>query len=62
MENSTIQELNAEADRIIGNRLLPAKSRKNRKLKRKNPKLNGNPKNIIISITALSTLKNLNNI
>ena len=29
---------------------------------RKNPKLNGNPKNIIISISALSTLKNLNNI
>ena len=28
MENSIIQELNAEADRIIGNRLLPAKSRK----------------------------------
>ena len=28
MENSIIQELNAEADRIIGNTLLPAKSRK----------------------------------
>ena len=28
MKNSIIQELNAEADRIIGNRLLPAKSRK----------------------------------
>ena len=28
MENSIIQELNAEVDRIIGNKLLPAKSRK----------------------------------
>ena len=28
MENSILQELNAEAERIIGNRLLPAKSRK----------------------------------
>ena len=28
MENSIIQELNAEADRIIGNTLLPTKSRK----------------------------------
>ena len=28
MDNSIIQELNAEADRIIGNRLLPAKFRK----------------------------------
>ena len=28
MENSIIQELNAEADRIIGNKLLPAKFRK----------------------------------
>ena len=28
MENSIIQELNAEADRINGNKLLPAKSRK----------------------------------
>ena len=28
MENSIIQELNAEADRIIGNKLLPAKSQK----------------------------------
>ena len=28
MENSIIQEINAEADRIIGNKLLPAKSRK----------------------------------
>ena len=27
MENSNIQELNAEVDRIIGNTLLPAKSR-----------------------------------
>ena len=27
MENSIIQELNAEANRIIGNKLLPAKSR-----------------------------------
>ena len=27
MENSIIQELNAEADRIIDNTLLPAKSR-----------------------------------
>ena len=27
MENSVIQELNAKADRIIGNTLLPAKSR-----------------------------------
>ena len=27
MENSIIQELNAEADKIIGNKLLPAKSR-----------------------------------
>ena len=57
MENSIIQELNAEADRTV-----PILIFKNPKLKRKNPKLNGNPKNIIISITALSTLKNLNNI
>ena len=28
MENSIIQELNAEADRIIGHKLLKAKSRK----------------------------------
>ena len=28
MKNSILQELNAEADRIIGNKLLPAKSRK----------------------------------
>ena len=28
MENSIIQGLNAEADRIIGNKLLPAQSRK----------------------------------
>ena len=28
MENSIINELNAEAERIIGNKLLPAKSRK----------------------------------
>ena len=28
MENSIIGELNAEADRIIGNKLLPATSRK----------------------------------
>ena len=32
------------------------------KLKRKNSKLNGNPNNIILFITALSTLKNLTNI
>ena len=53
MENSIIQELNAEADRTM-----PILIFKNPKLKIKNPKLNGNPKNIIISITALSTLKN----
>ena len=57
MENLIIQELNAEADRTM-----PILIFKNPKLKRKNAKLNGNPKNIIISITALSTLKNLNNI
>ena len=57
MENSIIQELNAEADRTM-----PILIFKNPKLKRKNPKLNGNPKNIMISITEFSTLKNLNNI
>ena len=57
MENSIIQELNAEADRTM-----PILIFKKPKLKKKNPKLKGNPKSIIISITALLTLKSLNNI
>ena len=57
MENPIIQEFNAEADKTM-----PILIFKDPKLERKNPKLNGNPQNIIIAITALSTLKNLNNI
>ena len=41
-------------------RTMPILISNNPKLKRKNPKLNGNPKNIIISITALSTLRGRN--
>ena len=71
LKNSTAQQIskniNLPTMEKMPNVLLTQKKRrtmsilisKNPKLKRKNPKLNENPKNIIISKTVLSTLKNL---